>query len=129
MKKIILILAGISILTACDKQISGSRPADKIISARAARGEFIKGSVYEPGDVVLYNELKYLCINVTDSIPSDTVNWTILTTEQTWKVAQNYNLGELVSYKGSLYRCTMPHCSNTSWLPGSAPFIWAQAKK
>ncbi|MCX7749502.1 MAG: dockerin type I domain-containing protein [Clostridia bacterium] len=41
-----------------------------------------------------------------------------------WKTGQAYAVGDLVSFNGSIYKCTIPHTGQVGWEPGIAQSLW-----
>lgn len=41
-----------------------------------------------------------------------------------WKVGTIYQTGDIVSYKGSLYRCRQGHTGSVTWEPDVALSLW-----
>jgi chitinase len=44
--------------------------------------------------------------------------------ENAWTVGTTYQTGDIVSYKGSLYRCRQPHTAMVTWEPDNALALW-----
>jgi hypothetical protein len=42
-----------------------------------------------------------------------------------WAPGLLYAAGEVVAYKGQLYKCTQVHTSQSDWTPEAAPALWA----
>lgn len=73
-------------------------------------------TVYDPGDVVAYSGVLYLCVvtHVSSVIFDDTVqNWTVYSSQisfrQDWIEATRYGIGDVVRYGGTVYRCAQGH--------------------
>ena len=43
-----------------------------------------------------------------------------------WSAGQAYTAGFKVQHGGKLWRCIQAHTSQDSWVPGSAPSLWAK---
>ena len=51
---------------------------------------------------------------------------TAVTQAQPWSATQYYNVGDIVSYQGNLYQCTIAHQTQASWTPAVAPSLWRE---
>jgi len=43
-----------------------------------------------------------------------------------WEVNTQYEEGSRVRYEGTLYKCLLTHTSQSTWLPTTAPSLWAK---
>jgi hypothetical protein len=43
-----------------------------------------------------------------------------------WDAARFYGVGEVVSYGGRVYRCTIPHQAQVDWTPPAAVSLWKE---
>lgn len=41
-----------------------------------------------------------------------------------WSATAYYNVGDIVSYQGSVYQCTIAHQAESTWTPAVAPSLW-----
>jgi chitinase len=41
-----------------------------------------------------------------------------------WSPSSAYSIGDMVMFQGSVYRCTLPHHSQSDWTPLAAPALW-----
>ena len=41
-----------------------------------------------------------------------------------WKIGKLYNIGDIVTYKGNLYRCRNIHMGQIGWEPDVALALW-----
>lgn len=41
-----------------------------------------------------------------------------------WHENANYVVGDLVKFKGEVYRCKQPHISIEDWIPTAAQALW-----
>jgi hypothetical protein len=77
---------------------------------------------YNQGDVVRYNGFLYICltshtsttqINQLSGLPTDSSNWSVYLKTDNWKgdwvAMAPYQLGDIVRYGGTIYRCTNAH--------------------
>lgn len=46
-----------------------------------------------------------------------------------WQKGKNYELHELVSYNGQVYKCIVSHTSNIGWVPDLATSLWVLVEK
>jgi len=49
-----------------------------------------------------------------------------VTQAQAWSATAYYNVGNIVSYQGNLYQCTIAHQAQASWTPAVAPSLWRE---
>lgn len=96
------------------------------------KGEWSSGTEYKRDDVVGLNGKSYVCLigHTADSVFSNDLNsvvpstdppqikpkWVLMTSgitfRGTWETGTEYNLRELVYYKGSVYNCVEAHVSS-----------------
>lgn len=43
-----------------------------------------------------------------------------------WSDESDYNVGDRVSYNGTLYKCLTDHTSQTTWTPTDSPSLWVR---
>ena len=97
------------------------------------KGEWQPGQEYKRDDVISLNGKSYVCLigHTADSAFSNDLNavvpgtvppqinprWVLMTSgitfRETWETATEYNLRELVYYKGSVYICVQAHISSS----------------
>jgi hypothetical protein len=56
--------------------------------------------------------------------PSPAKGPTAVTQAQPWSATAYYNVGDIVSYQGNLYQCTIAHQAESTWTPAVAPSLW-----
>ncbi len=99
----------------------------KIAEAINFLGVYDPVGTYKNGDIVLKGGSIWKC--VTDVEPDgstlmylDTSNWELVLPADIfrgyWATATSYNLGDLVYYKGSTYKCSIAHISTVIDFPG-----------
>ena len=80
---------------------------------------------YLVGDVVVYSGQAYTCIgkhvssdNLTDGLESSIENWEYLTESSNWltdwTAETKYNIGDVIRYGATVYRCILSHTSASS---------------
>jgi hypothetical protein len=93
------------------------------------RGEYDPGSFvqYQEGDIVRRGGALWISLTnqFTDDSslrPLDTSNWQLVLAAQTfrgsWRTDQDYNLYDIVYFRGTVYYATIPHNSTFSNFPG-----------
>ena len=61
------------------------------------------------------------------TVPTSPTNGpTAPTQAQPWSATQYYNVGDLVSYQGNVYQCTIAHQAEATWTPAVAPSLWRE---
>ena len=70
----------------------------------------------------LHEQIMKILNNASDQIRSEAVD-----IHDGWQVGVKYIVGDVVKYKGKLYRChNIPHTSQEGWEPDVSPSLWVQ---
>ncbi|KAG8792404.1 hypothetical protein FRC17_008604, partial [Serendipita sp. 399] len=119
------------------------------IEAEATSTDWNDHQHYGLNDQVIYDDSRYECIAPHLShprlTPTDTPSlWAAVDEPDTkatasfttagaeaftdnvlsWKVDQNYKVGDRVKYQGIIYACLQAHKSQTDWTPSLTPALW-----
>ena len=88
---------------------------------------------YNVGDVVTYQDDTYQCTIAHQSQASWTPGVTVPLWDKnsdpspnSWDPTKFYNVGDVVTYQGRTYRCTIAHQSQESWTPSAAVSLWKE---
>jgi len=81
-------------------------------------GVYDSGTAYQPGDVVSYGGLAYICIlTSTGNAPTNATYWSKIADgiqyESTWDTSETYQPSDVVKRGGILYICLLAHTSGT----------------
>lgn len=70
---------------------------------------------------VIANAVNHLRENITDK---DALDYDGLFLP--WSVDVEYQVGDRISYDGTLYKCLTAHTSQDSWTPPESPSLWVR---
>ena len=86
-------------------------------SGKSFEGEWLSGTNYNLGDIVLYDSTIWLCINshTSTAFSDNSANWEIfaqgIAFKGNWQGGRSYVPGSIVRYGGMVYKCTNTHAS------------------
>lgn len=100
---------------------SSATPAwTKMAEGRKWASEWITGTRYDPGVIVVSGGNLYLCLTShvsTTNFVDDLLNWEIFAVgsnfRNTWTASTRYKVGDVIRYNGYTYQCTFEHLSST----------------
>lgn len=86
------------------------------------RNTWAASIIYEPGDIVFYAGLVYICITSHTSAVNFSTNadkWTVYLDSaewnQDWQPSTRYGVNDIVKYNGIVYKCVNEHTSSTTF--------------
>jgi len=85
------------------------------------RDAWESGTLYSPGDIVLFGGVVYLAVqsHTASNLNDDISNWTIYAVSSkwnnTWEASYTYGQYDIVRYNGTVYRCLVGHTSNSNF--------------
>jgi hypothetical protein len=95
----------------------------KMTDGYAWRGLWDTSRLYNPGDIVLYGGVVYLCvISHTSQATFDEslANWAVYLSADNWRTDwepdTRYAIGDIVKYNGTVYSCIVGHTSSNTTL-------------
>jgi hypothetical protein len=91
---------------------------DLMVPGFKFEGVYASGTAYQPGDVVSYGGLAYICIlTSTGNAPTNVTYWSKIADgiqyESTWDTGEAYQPSDVVKRGGILYICLLAHTSGT----------------
>ena len=89
-------------------------------SGRTFDGNWVSGTVYDEGDIVLFGGTLYLCTkgHTAAAFEDNVDDWTIFADairyQGVWTSGTNYGRGSIVKYNGIVYRCLIEHTAGNT---------------
>jgi hypothetical protein len=105
-----------------DFNVSNEAVWEKQIDGQVYKNDWTVGTIYDIGDIVVYNGYIYKCINrhtstsiFNDGLESESQNWHIISEQDsykgTWVNGTRYRPNDVVKNNATLYRCITGHVS------------------
>ena len=105
-----------------DFNVSNEAVWEKQIDGQVYKNDWTVGTIYDIGDIVVYNGYIYKCINrhtstsiFNDGLESESQNWHIISEQDSykgaWVNATRYRPNDLVKNNATIYRCITGHVS------------------
>lgn len=92
-----------------------------LVDGKTWKGSWQSGTGYALGNIVLYGGTVYYCTTAntaSGSFASDAGNWAIYSQPggwgKAWTTLTAYGIGQVVTYNGIVYKCTVNHTSGVS---------------
>ena len=98
---------------------------NKMSSGQEWKGNWATATSYKEGDIVAYGGNVYICVDnhtsaatETLGLEDDSASWNTFAEgfnwESEWTTSNRYQVGDVVSYGGFIYRCSISHTSSAT---------------